>query len=152
MSKTSRAKGQRGEREFGKLLSEKLGVNIERRLGAARDGGCDIILALGGKTYAIEIKHYKKVTSGLIDSWWEQTLEQTHMAYSNVNLVPVLAYRQNHCHYWSICIPLGVLTEALKPYHNIFEDTILSNRITITVDILVSIINHYSEGQGGIDA
>ena len=47
-----RDKGQRGEREFCRALSEHLGETL-RQLGAARDGGPDVLL---GEHWAVEVK------------------------------------------------------------------------------------------------
>ena len=55
--KASRDKGQRGEREVCKLLSEALNLSVTRELGASRDGGCDIKIKMGDLTYVIQESH-----------------------------------------------------------------------------------------------
>ena len=42
MGKSQRSKGQCGERELAAELSRLLGVEVKRKLGAAREGGSDI--------------------------------------------------------------------------------------------------------------
>ena len=56
MSKASRDKGQRGEREVCHKLSELLNLSVTRELSASRDGGCDIKIQKGEFTYIIEVK------------------------------------------------------------------------------------------------
>lgn len=56
MGKMQRAKGARVEREIAALLTEELGVVVKRKLGAARDGGDDIVI---GKKYSVEVKARK---------------------------------------------------------------------------------------------
>ena len=53
MTATQRNKGARGEREFCGLLSEHLGEKYFRQLGAARDGGPDVLI---GERWAVEVK------------------------------------------------------------------------------------------------
>ena len=55
MSKFSRSKGQRGEREVAELLQKHLQTEVKRELGAPRDGGCDIKITLNEITYFIEV-------------------------------------------------------------------------------------------------
>lgn len=83
MSKMSRSKGQRGEREFFGLLSEELGTCVRRNVDQARNGGADCIEVRG---WAIEVK---RVESGFREAWWEQALAQAEAA----DCSPALAYR-----------------------------------------------------------
>lgn len=58
MGSMSRNKGQAGEREIAAILSAELGVRIDRKLSASRDGGDD--LAASGSDdvlgWSIEVK------------------------------------------------------------------------------------------------
>lgn len=67
---SSRHRGQRGEREVCKLLSEALGIKVNRDLSQARFGGSDISELEG---WAIEVKFQEVLR---LDEWWEQTLNQ----------------------------------------------------------------------------
>jgi len=67
--KSSRDKGQRGEREVCKILSERLNLDVTRELGASRDGGCDIKVTIAEMNYFFEVKLYRKVTQSLVHDW-----------------------------------------------------------------------------------
>ena len=60
-----RRKGQAGEREVAGILSDYLGVRIERKLGQARDGGDDLQI---GK-FRIEVKRRRHIAS---EAWLKQ--------------------------------------------------------------------------------
>jgi len=62
---TSRSKGAAGEREFAGLISDYLGIEVKRKLGAARDGGDDIELG----PYSIEVKRQERLS---VPAWWRQ--------------------------------------------------------------------------------
>lgn len=81
MSAMQRNKGARGERELASLLTDRLGLIVKRRLGAARDGGHDIDLP----GFALEVKRQDRPC---IPHWWEQTVAQAEH-----DEVPALAYR-----------------------------------------------------------
>lgn len=92
--KTSRNKGQRGEREVIAILQPIVNrvyadYNIvapvlQRNLMQTMEGGCDII---GLDDFAIEVK---RCETFCIPSWWRQTLKQTKK-----DQIPVLFYRKN---------------------------------------------------------
>ena len=106
MSKFSRSKGQRGEREVAALLQEHLQTEVKRELGAPRDGGCDIRITLNEITYFIEVKYHAKVTQSTVDKWWGQAREQAKLNEDVVlNPVPVLIYRQTRWKEWECRIP-----------------------------------------------
>ena len=86
MSTMQRHKGQRGEREFCKALSEHLGEDLTRQLGSERDGGPDLLI---GATWAVEIKRGERLR---LAAWWTQAGQQAADGYR----WPALAYRQNH--------------------------------------------------------
>lgn len=98
MTAMQRSKGQRGEREFCKTLGEYLGESIERRLGAERDGGPDVLL---GNLWAVEIKRHEVVR---LKDWWAQAMQQA-AAYCRY---PALAYRANG-QPWRVVVPLDLL-------------------------------------------
>lgn len=79
----SRNKGAAGEREFAKILSAELGMEIKRKLGQARDGGDDIQV---GK-FRIEVKRRERLAIG---EWCEQVEEAAEPGD-----VPVVAFRKN---------------------------------------------------------
>lgn len=108
--KGRRSKGANGEREFAKLLSEKLGIKLERNLEQTRAGGHDLI---GLPGIAIEVKRCEQLA---INQWWRQAVEQ-----AADGLTPCLAYRQNRKP-WMVAVPLnwllrgeGVLLESEEP-------------------------------------
>ena len=95
MSRASRQKGQRGEREICKLLAEKLGGEYKRNLMQTQEGGYDI---LGLHGYAIEVKFQEKFQ---IEKWWKQTVEQAE------DKIPVLFFRKSHeC--WRVVVPFNM--------------------------------------------
>lgn len=79
----SRNKGAAGEREFCKLLSEALGIEVKRKLGQARDGGDDCQV---GK-FRIEVKRRETLS---VVKWCEQV-----EAAAGAGEVPVVAFRRN---------------------------------------------------------
>lgn len=85
MSKTSRTKGAAGEREVAKLLGERLGIDLRRRLAQYQSGGHDLD---GWNGVAIEVKRHRKASQGDIATWWGQALEQCTNGEA-----PLLAYR-----------------------------------------------------------
>ncbi len=93
LSKASRQKGQRGEREVCKLLADKLGGEYKRNLMQTQDGGYDV---LGLDGYAIEVKFQEKLQ---IEKWWEQTVQQ-----SSVERLPVLFFRRSR-EPWRVVVP-----------------------------------------------
>ena len=66
MTAMSRNKGAAGERELFRILSYELGVAVRRKLGAARDGGCDGMDVPG---WAVEVKRTEVLTLPL---FWAQ--------------------------------------------------------------------------------
>ena len=84
MSRASRQKGQRGEREICKILAEKLGGEFKRNLMQTAEGGYDV---LGLDGWAIEVKFQETLS---IEKWWKQTVEQ-----SSHTKKPVLFFRKS---------------------------------------------------------
>ena len=81
----SRNKGASGERELAKLIGERLGITLRRRLAQYQAGGHDLD---GWEGVCVEVKRYKKASQGDVATWWQQTFEQCTNGES-----PVLAYR-----------------------------------------------------------
>lgn len=102
MGRMQRNKGQRGEREVAEILSRALGVDVERKLGAARDGGHDI--EAGG--FAVECKRAERPSLG---SWWTQASENATKA----GLHPMVTWRPNRGE-WLAVVPLEILAELLN--------------------------------------
>jgi hypothetical protein len=66
LGKSQRTKGAGGEREVCAILTSALGKKIERNIGQARDGGCDI----NAGSLVIEVKRRKTLTT--FRAWYEQ--------------------------------------------------------------------------------
>ena len=81
--KSSRDKGQRGEREICAMLNDELGLSLSRDLSQTRAGGCDISELKG---WSIEVKYQETLH---INSWWTQCLSQCK------NTKPLLIYRKS---------------------------------------------------------
>jgi len=82
----ARQKGQEGEREIIRLLSEvcEKTVELRRNLAQTREGGYDIV---GLEWLAMEVKRQETLD---VENWWKQTLRQAGEGQH-----PVLLYRQN---------------------------------------------------------
>ena len=94
MSRASRQKGQRGEREICNLLKDRLGGDYKRNLSQTRvDGGYDV---LGLEGFAIEVKFQEKLN---IEKWYKQAVEQ-----AGKEKVPVLFFRKSR-EPWRVAIP-----------------------------------------------
>ena len=89
----SRNKGATGERELAALLTDALGVVVQRKLGQARDGGDDIQIG----QYRIEVKRREALR---LDEWCKQVEDA-----AGVGDVPVVAYRRNG-QPWRVVVPL----------------------------------------------
>ena len=98
MSKTSRQKGQRGEREVCKLLAEILGGEYKRNLMQTQEGGYDV---LGLDGFAIEVKYQEKLQ---IEKWWKQTVEQAEKPNRLQGEIPVLFFRRSR-EKWRVVVP-----------------------------------------------
>lgn len=83
MSKASREKGKRGEREVAAVLTKILGRPIGRQLGQERDGGADIKT----KLFAFQVKRCERLN---LPAWIEQAVQEAGSTH-----IPVVAYRQN---------------------------------------------------------
>ena len=80
----SRTKGAAAEREVFALISDALGVRVERNLTQTRDGGYDTVVC----GWAIEVKRQEILH---LPDWWRQCCEQA----KNAELKPMLMYRKS---------------------------------------------------------
>lgn len=82
MGKSQRRKGAAGENELAKILSEELGLVVQRKLGQARDGGHDLTQT---GPFAWEVKRRKGIA---VHEWVAQAV-----AACGPHDVPVVACR-----------------------------------------------------------
>lgn len=104
MSAMQRRKGQTGERELFRILSEQLGTVVKRRLGAAREGGCDCLDVPG---WAIEVKR----TETLLASHWNQAVRQA----IETDRKAVLFWRKSRAPWWVLVAPHDIAPELWGP-------------------------------------
>ena len=103
--KSSRVKGQVGEREVCKILGEALGISLDRNLEQTRDGGADIIV---NDVWYIEVKRQEKYA---IDAWWNQACSQAKGKGKH----PVLFFRKSR-EDWRVIMPYSLIHEPLNYY------------------------------------
>lgn len=108
MGKLSRDKGAAGEREFRRLFSELVGVQVERNLCQTRDGGKHGDTEPLGN-WSIEIKRAAKAE---ISKWWLQAGEQ-----AGRDKIPALAYRVDR-HDWRVIVPLYSIDKGSEVFRN----------------------------------
>lgn len=143
MSRASRSKGQRGEREVCHILSEQLGFHVTRELGAARSGGCDIKVTICDITYMIEVKLHIKFTETEIQKYWQQAIDQAEEERDKIlNPVPLLIYRQNRWKKWQCRMPWSHLLWQLCAT-NVARKGIndQSDYVTMDMDKVVDVID-----------
>lgn len=85
MGKSQRTKGAGGEREVCAILTAALGKKIERNIGQARDGGCDI----NAGSLVIEVKRRKTLTT--FRGWYEQA----KAAVKRTGDIPIVVMRED---------------------------------------------------------
>lgn len=85
MSASQRRKGQAGERELCRLLSDELGLEVRRNVDQARAGGADCLELPG---FAIEVKRREALSR---PTWWKQAVRQA----SEKGVEPMVWYRQS---------------------------------------------------------
>lgn len=83
--KSSRSKGQVGERELHKALSDELGFVVTRNRDQAHKGGAD---GLGVPGFALEIKRTEKLAK---PAWWRQATRQAQ----EVGAEPLVFFRRS---------------------------------------------------------
>lgn len=101
----ARTKGQFGERELFSKLSDELGITVQRKLGAARDGGCDGLDVPG---WAIEVKRTETL---LLPSYWAQAVRQA----SEAGRKPVLFWRKSRANWVAFMDPHDVAPDLFQP-------------------------------------
>lgn len=85
MSASQRRKGQRGELELFRLLSEELGFVVTRNVDQARKGGADCVTLPG---YAVEVKRCERLA---FPAWWQQAVKQGEAMRAE----PIVFFRQS---------------------------------------------------------
>ena len=95
MGKSQRIKGQIGERELAKILTDELGQCIQRKLGAARDGGDDLEVG----PFSIECKRQETIKA---DLWMEQAI----ISAQQTQKIPIVVYRKSRTP-WRVIISLA---------------------------------------------
>ncbi|MBP9803297.1 MAG: hypothetical protein KBE22_00130 [Candidatus Accumulibacter sp.] len=101
----ARTKGQVGERELFSRLSDELGIVVQRKLGAARDGGCDGLDVPG---WAIEVKRTETLT---LNAFWSQATRQALAAGRK----PALFHRSNRRQWTAYVDPADFAPDLFGP-------------------------------------
>ena len=125
MPLNQRTKGSCGEREFCKILNERLNLKkpAERNITQSRFGGADIMTV---RPFAIEVKRGETLQ---LDKWWLQALRQRTKRCP----IAVLAYRQNR-RKWRVRIEAGYVMK--KKFIKDPDDP-----VEISVEMLLRIIS-----------
>lgn len=105
MTAMSRNKGAAGERELFRILSYELGVAVRRKLGAARDGGCDGMDVPG---WAVEVKRTEVLT---LPPFWAQAKRQAEQ----LGRRPVLFWRKSRAKWVAFMDPHDLAPEIFQP-------------------------------------
>jgi Holliday junction resolvase len=113
MSKMSRNKGQRGEREVCDILGEALGISLTRTLDQTRAGGCDILL----DHFAIEVKRQETLST---DRWWVQACRQA----KDIGKHPILIYRKSRTP-WLCRMPYSLEADPTTHYVHCDLETLI---------------------------
>ena len=106
----SRTKGAAAEREIFNILSECLGVKIERNLVQTREGGSDTVVG----DWAIEVKRQETLSVAV---WWVQAVEQA----KRVNKKPMLIYRKSR-------MPWKVIVSA-RDFIGLYRGTVMFDEL-----------------------
>ena len=117
MSASQRLKGQRGEREAFKLMSDRLGTIVRRNIDQTRKGGADGMEIPG---WAVEVKRQQR---SYVEAWWRQAVDQASACEPQRR--PLLLYRANH-RPWRAVMRLKDVADpyAGQPDHERVEMTI----------------------------
>jgi Holliday junction resolvase len=122
MSALSRAKGQAGERELARLLTELSGRDVTRRV--RQHSGDSDLLGLDG--WAIECKRARAAPLALIArEWWPQAVAQAR-AHGGV---PLLCFRADRAP-WRAVWPAWIHRPELRSDHVLFADALVSDLLT----------------------
>lgn len=98
----AKRKGNAGEVEFCKLISDNLGIDVHRNLQQTRDGGADIKL----KPYSIEVK--RRAAIGNIYDWMNQATEGCDTAER-----PIVVCRADRKQ-WLAILPIDELFRLIR--------------------------------------
>lgn len=105
MAAAARIKGAAGERELFRALSNELGMVVQRKLGAARDGGCDGIDVPG---WAVEVKRTETLC---LPAFWSQAVRQAQQAGRK----PVLFWRKSRAKWVAFMDPADLAPDLFQP-------------------------------------
>lgn len=132
MSASQRLKGQRGEREAFRLMSDRLGTVVRRNIDQARHGGADGMDLPG---WAVEVKRQQRA---FVELWWRQAVEQA--AACEPPRRPLLLYRANHKP-WRAVLRLADVADqyAGQPPHE---------RVEMTLDAACTVIRESLTQEG----
>jgi hypothetical protein len=103
MTAMSRRKGQSGEREVAKIISDLTGWNVSRK--CRQHAGDDDLTGLDG--WCAEVKRRARATRGDVRCWWEQSALQA----VTEGLLPVLFWRQDRDE-WRAVWPVVLVLDA----------------------------------------
>ncbi|MFM0715932.1 hypothetical protein PQQ73_06285 [Paraburkholderia strydomiana] len=103
MTAMSRRKGQTGEGEVAKVISDLTGWKVSRK--CRQHGGDDDLTGVDG--WRVEVKRHARATRGDVRSWWEQSALQA----AAEGLLPVLFWRQDRDE-WRAVWPVALLLDA----------------------------------------
>ena len=105
MSASQRNKGNAGERQLLKLLSDELGFVVRRNLSQTRGGGADCIEIPG---WSPEVKRQEILR---LKEWWQQTLDQCREGEK-----PALFYRANYMPWMAMMRLCDVNSDLVHDY------------------------------------
>lgn len=116
MSAMQRTKGQQGERELARLLSDLTGKTIRRRV-RQHDGDSDLI---GLPGWSIECKRYARATPALLAQWWLQAVRQAEAE----DTTPLLCWRADRMRDWTFVWPASLHCLDAPRYPADVKDTL----------------------------
>ena len=113
LSKSQRAKGQRGEREAAALLQELTGWKITRRV-RQYDGDSDLE---GIPGWSVEVKNHATATLADVAGWWRQAVAQAG------EKLPLLIYKRQRGEWRAVWPVAAKITEQRAEYWDGYEWT-----------------------------
>jgi hypothetical protein len=132
MAKMQRDKGARSERELFGLLSEQLGIVVQRNLVQTRDSGADSLSIPG---FSIEVKRQE---IPFRQAWWDQvnaTRHQNGLHPGRGGVIPVLFYRQSR-HPWTAVFDLADI------YPNVDTDSLCHTDLSTICQLIREELPH----------
>jgi hypothetical protein len=100
MAIDAQKKGKAGEVEFCKWLLTNLNIKTERNYNQANGSSADVII----EDFIFEVKRRETLD---FKSWWHQ-VSVSKKSHENKNLIPIVAYRQNHKP-WRFLLPANLI-------------------------------------------